>query len=75
MGKSLFIQKMSEKLKSLINTTSASCQVIPIHGPVVTSDTVLGFLKKHYKEKKCMIYHFDIAPSVSVSEGIIDLFV
>ena len=70
MGKSLFVRKMSEELQNVTKTTSSSHQVIPIHGPVVTSDIVLSFLKNHYHKDKCMIYHFDIAPNVSASVGV-----
>ena len=65
MGKSLYIRKMAEQLKTVTKAEFADCQVIiPIHGPIVTSDVVLKFLKEHYRKDKCMIYHFDIAPSV-----------
>ena len=72
MGKSLFIQRMAEELKTelktLNKTEAANCQmIIPIHGPIVTADVVLTFLKKYYKNDKCMIYHFDIAPNVRAS--------
>ena len=65
MGKSLFIQRMAEELK-IVSKTEPVHVTIPIHGPIVTSDVVLTFLKEHYKNNKCMIYHFDIAPSVRV---------
>ena len=66
MGKSLFIRRMAEQLGILRNTTAEAVQVvIPIHGPIVTSDVVLYFLKEHYKDDKCKIYQFDVAPSVS----------
>ena len=66
MGKSLFIQRMAEQLKSVTNSKAAPIEVvIPIHGPVVTSDVILSLLKGHYRDNKYTIYHFDIAPSVS----------
>ena len=66
MGKSLFIKRMTEQLKTLSDSNTSNCEVVvPIHGPIVTSDVVITFLKDHYKNCKCMIYHFDIAPSVS----------
>ena len=65
MGKSLYVQRMAVQLKTVTKAELADCQVvIPIHGPVVTPDVVLKFLKEHYQKTKCMIYHFDIAPSV-----------
>ena len=66
MGKSLFIQRMVEQLKSVTNSKATSIEVIiPIHGPIVTSDVILSFLKDHYRDTKCIIYHFAIAPRVS----------
>ena len=63
MGKSLYIQRMAQKLDK---NATAVCVTIPIHGPSVTADVVLTHLKDHYHHhKKAMIYHFDIAPSVS----------
>lgn len=69
MGKSLFIKRLAEKL-GVISSTSAEAvkAVIPIHGPVVTSDVMLTFLKEHYKDDKCKIYHFDLASSVSTED-------
>jgi hypothetical protein len=71
MGKSLYIHRMAEQLKMVTKAEVTDCEVvIPIHGPVVTPDVVLKFLKDHYRENKCMIYHFDIAPSVrAVCDG------
>ena len=70
MGKSLYIRRMAEQLKTVVKADLADCQVvIPIHGPVVTADVVLKFLKEHYRKNKCMIYHFDIAPSVRTVKG------
>ena len=66
MGKSLFIRRMAEKLGAMSNTTAEAVKVVvPIHGPTVTSDVIMVFLKEHYKDEKCKIYQFDIAPSVS----------
>ena len=65
MGKSLYIHRIAEQLKTVTKAELADCKmVIPIHGPVVTPDVVLKFLKEHYRKNKCMIYHFDIALSV-----------
>ncbi len=66
MGKSLYIRRMAEQLEMVTEAKPEDCQVIiPIHGPVVTPDVVLKFLKEHYRKNKCVMYHFDIAPSVS----------
>ena len=67
MGKSLFIQRMAEQLSIIKQVDVEQCRtVIPIHGPVVTSDVLLNFLKDHYGDNACMIYHFDIAPNVRI---------
>ena len=58
MGKSLYIKRLAEK------HTSAQYVIIPLHGPVVTPDTVLELFDEHAKNKTCCIYHIDIAPSV-----------
>ena len=66
MGKSLYVQRLSENLK--LNKKSASETVlvtIPLHGPNVTSDTLLEFFKEHLYQPTCCIYHIDIASSVS----------
>ena len=68
MGKSLYIRRMAEQLETVTKAKLEDCQVvIPIHGPVVTPDVVLKFLKEHYRKNKCVMYHFDIAPSVRTS--------
>ena len=68
MGKSLYIHRMAEQLETVTEAKLEECQVvIPIHGPVVTPDVVLKFLKEHYRKNKCVMYHFDIAPSVRTS--------
>ena len=66
MGKSLYIQRLAEDLQHKLNNPDAVVHVtIPLHGPVVTSDTVLELLKDHLKNQTCCIYHIDIAPNVS----------
>ncbi len=58
MGKSLHIKHLAEK------HTSADHVIIPLHGPVVTPDTVLELFEDHAKNDTCCIYHIDIAPNV-----------
>lgn len=66
MGKSLYIKRMAEKLSALRSLPGYSIQaVVPIHGPVVTPDSVLDLLRVHVENSNYKIYHFDIAPSVS----------
>ena len=76
MGKSLFVQRMSEQLRGVIceRPEHDVCSVIPVHGPIVNSEVILNFLKGHYRDEKCKIYHFDIAPSVSKKNTVIALF-
>ena len=72
MGKSLYVKRLAEKLKNNFRqTTDLIVQVtIPLHGPVVTSDTVLELLKDHIRNPTCCIYHIDIAPNVSYATDI-----
>ena len=63
MGKSLYIKRLKEKLE-----TQTICRpvevVVPIHGPVVTADTVVEALMKHIGDSRATIFHLDIAPNV-----------
>ena len=63
MGKSLCIKRLREALE-----TQSSIQplkvVVPMHGPVVTADTVMKALEKHFGKESATIFHLDIAPSV-----------
>ena len=63
MGKSLYIKRLREALE-----TQSSVQplkvVVPMHGPVVTADTVMKALEKHFGKESATIFHLDIAPSV-----------
>ncbi len=68
MGKSLYIQRLAESLKQNLNRSSGVHHVtIPLHGPVITPDTVLEFFKDNMKNPTCCIYHIDIAPNVCLS--------
>ena len=65
MGKSLYIERLKEKLmiKSHI--------IIPLHGPKVTFDNVLqAFFKKMASQDsdQTIIFHLDISSSVRNSE-------
>ena len=64
MGKSLYIQRLAESLQANLRQTDAVHVTIPLHGPVVTPDTVLELFKDHLKKPTCCIYHIDIAPNV-----------
>lgn len=65
MGKSLYIQRLAEDLQKNLKKSEPVHVTIPLHGPVVTPDTVLELFKDHMKKSSCFIYHIDIAPSVS----------
>ena len=66
MGKSLYIRKMAKKLEQLKGSTRSHV-TIPIHGPIVTPDTVLKFLQEYIDQSfNSTIFHFDISPKVSV---------
>ena len=65
MGKSLYVQCMTESLKFNMKNSSDSVLVtIPIHGPVVTDDVMLNFFTQHLNKPNCCIYHIDISSSV-----------
>ena len=62
MGKTLFITQMAEKLQTV--TGYNACITIPVHGPHVTTDSVMDNLMKCQNTSHCIILHFDISPSV-----------
>ncbi len=65
MGKSLYVQRMAEKLKLCLNS-SINCVLvtIPIHGSAVTNDTMLDFFAQYMAQPTCCIYHIDVSSSV-----------
>ena len=65
MGKSLYIKRRMEALNELVTTDGPHEVIVPIHGPSVTPDTVVGALKEYMGIRYPIIFHFDIAPSVS----------
>ena len=66
MGKTLFITRMVEKLQALKPGYKALI-TIPVHGPVVTTDSIMECLVHHVGDSDCTVIHFDISPSVSQS--------
>ena len=70
MGKSLYIQRMKEQLKTKCTSRLQQfCDVvIPVHGPKVTFDTFVQSLKQSFNNKQdinqAIIFHLDISPSV-----------
>ena len=66
MGKTLFIIQMSKKLQTV--TRQSTIIRIPIHGPQVTTDSVMESLVKYQDTSHCAIFHFDISPSVYICQ-------
>ena len=64
MGKSLYVKRMADQLRAH-KAVGTVCVTIPLHGPTVSPDIVMEFLKEHLMDLHCTIFHFDIAPSVS----------
>ena len=70
MGKSLYIARLAQQLAKKMNKSEISTEnyvTIPLHGPVVTPDTVLELFVHFLKNQTTCIYHIDIAPSVSIT--------
>ena len=63
MGKSLCICRMKELLASKMNVGLHEI-IIPIHGPKVTTDTIVEALKGEFSNTRATIFHLDISPSV-----------
>ena len=64
MGKTLFVIRMSERLQAVIPGHNTLI-TIPVHGPVVTINSVMESVVPHENRSECTILHFDISPSVS----------
>ena len=64
MGKTLFINRMAEKLQTLLPTGKNPIITIPLHGPLVTMDSIMECLVNYQNNSECCILHFDISPSV-----------
>ena len=64
MGKSLYIQRLREALERQTKDEPVEV-VVPIHGPVVTADTVMEALINEIGNTRATIFHLDIAPNVS----------
>ena len=65
MGKSLYIKRRTEELLKSGTTHGPHEVIVPIHGPMVTSDTIVGALMPHIEKNSSAIFHLDIAPNVS----------
>ena len=73
MGKSLYIKRLTENLQEYLQLEQSDWVhvTIPLHGPVVTPDTVLELFKDHMDKSTCYIYHIDIAPNVIMKTMIV----
>ena len=63
MGKTLFITRLKEKLQAATHQEDALI-TIPVHGPVVTIDSIMQCLVQNEESSDYIILHFDISPSV-----------
>ena len=63
MGKSLYIKRLKEALETQTSRPPLEV-VVPVHGPVVTADTVVVALLEHFGNTRATIFHLDIAPNV-----------
>ncbi len=64
MGKSLYAKQMVTSLEQSMCSDNMHVTV-PIHGPLVTAETLMDCLKQHFGRDNCTIYHLDVAPRVS----------
>lgn len=63
MGKSLYIRRMVDSLAS--HNKGCVIVTVPVHGPRVTPDSVMAFLRDRLGNSLGAIFHIDISPSVS----------
>ena len=65
MGKTLFVTRMKEKLEAVMTRhTHNPLVTIPVHGPVVTVDSIMQCLVQNEDLSHHTILHFDVSPSV-----------
>ena len=76
MGKSLYIQRMTEELETKSDQLGPHHVIIPVHGPKVTFDTIVQALKHPFGKMtdqdsgQAIIFHIDISPSVRFSKSL-----
>ena len=75
MGKTLFVTRMAEKLQAVVPAAHSPLITIPVHGPVVTTDSIVQCLVGHENTSECTIIHFDIAPSVRAPQTCFSMVV
>ena len=67
MGKSLYILRLAENLQKKLKTSKPVHATIPLHGPVVTPDTILDLFEEHWNKPTSYIYHIDVASNVRIT--------
>ena len=77
MGKSLYIQRLTEELETKTDQKGPYHVIIPVHGPKVTFDTIVQALKHPFEKMtdqdssgQAIIFHIDISPSVRLSKSL-----
>ena len=76
MGKSLYIQRLTEELDTKTDQQGPHHVIIPVHGPKVTFDTIVQALKHPFEKMtnqdsgQAIIFHIDISPSVRFSNSL-----
>ncbi len=74
MGKSHYLSRVKELLDGALRCSGNSV-VVPIHGPKVTTSSIIDGLWRQKDCEKPMIYHIDISSNVSkLLNGIIIIY-
>ena len=69
MGKSLYIQRMKEELKTKCSGLSTDV-IVPVHGPKVTCDSIVQLFRTSFvndNTNQTILFHLDISPNVSIA--------
>ena len=64
MGKTHYISVLGRALDKKLKCSSSS--VVPVHGPIVTASSIIDGLRQIKDYHKPVLFHLDIAPSVSL---------
>ena len=65
MGKTHYISVLRQSLDKKLKINDSTV-IVPIHGPVVTASSIIDGLRLANNYHEPMIFHLDIASSVSV---------
>ena len=65
MGKTHYISVLGRALDKKLKCSSSSV-VVPVHGPIVTASSIIDGLRQIKDYHKPVLFHLDIAPSVSL---------